>query len=192
MKMLNRKIIYALLTVVLLNASCTESGQKKMEEKTDTLESKVENKVDEVKDDYKKRQDADFTKDVIKADAEEMHLLDLAIAKGTSKAVRDLAKTMKPDHEKLEATFNAYASKNGITVDIDKSDIKSNLDDKKVGADWDKDWVDDMVDDHQKMVDKFEKNDVTDPELKSIINESLPILRKHLDMSRALQEKMKK
>jgi len=129
---------------------------------------------------------------VIHANAKELHLLELAAKKGTSKDVRDAAKKMQPDHEKLGETFHNYAAGTGLVVEADSSDMKDKMDDDKAGTDWDKNWVDRMVDEHQKMVNKFEENNVNDPELKKTVTDALPTLRGHLDMARAMQDKMKK
>jgi putative membrane protein len=66
-------------------------------------------------------------------------------------------------------------------------------DDKK-GAEWDKEWIDDMVEMHEKDVKKFEEaqNDVADPELKTMVSEALPVLRSHLDMTKQIKAKMDK
>jgi len=178
--------------VAMFVASCSDSSQDKMKQKADTLAAKVENKVDEVKDDMKQRQDENFVKDVIHANAKELHLLELAAKKGTAKDVRDAAKKMQPDHEKLGEAFHNYAAGIGVVVDADSTDMQDKMDDDKVGADWDRNWVDKMVDGHQKMVNKFEEHNVNDPELKKMVTESLPTLRSHLDMARAIQDKMKK
>ena len=49
-----------------------------------------------------------------------------------------------------------------------------------------------MVDAHQQTIDKFQQaqNDVSDPDLKTIITNTLPTLHKHLDMCKVLQAKM--
>lgn len=181
-----------LFMAALFAASCSDSTQSKMEDKADTLAAKVENKVEEVKDDMKQKQDENFVKDVIHANTKEMHLLKLAAQKGTSKEVRDAAKKMQPDHDKMGEAFRNYAGAKGITIEADSSDMKDGMDDDKAGTDWDKNWVDRMVDDHQKLVNKFEENSVNDVELRKIITESLPALRSHLDASKAMQDKMKK
>jgi len=178
--------------VALFAASCSDTAQNKMEQKADTLAAKVENKVDEVKDDMKQKQDENFVKDVIHANAKELYLLELAIKKGTSKDVRDAAKKMQPDHEKLGEAFHNYAAGIGVIVDADSADMTDKMENDKAGTNWDKNWVDRMADDHQQMVNKFEENNANDPELKKTITEYLPTLRSHLDMTKAMQDKMKK
>ncbi|XZF15033.1 DUF4142 domain-containing protein [Chitinophagaceae bacterium MMS25-I14] len=183
-----------ILSGLLLVVSCSDQTQNKVSDTADTAVAKVENKVDEIKQDMKENKDANFVKDVLDANTKELHLLSLGETKGTSKELRNDAKKMMPDHEKMGADMKAYADKKGIDARVDSSNMKSSMDDDKAGADWDKNWADRMVEDHQKTVKKFEdaQNDVSDPELKDMITKTLPTLRMHLDMALTLQGKMKK
>jgi putative membrane protein len=189
----NKMYGFMLAATMVVAASCNENTQNKMADNVDTVKDKVESKIDDVKDDMKQKKDENFVSDVVKANSQELHLLHLATTKGTSKDVKAAAKKMIPDHESMGKDMGTYATNKGIKADVDSSDLKSDLDDQKAGADWDMAWVNKMVDDHQKMVDKFQnaQNDVNDPELKKMITETIPTLQKHLMMSQELQTKMK-
>ena len=54
-------------------------------------------------------------------------------------------------------------------------------------------WTDEMVDAHEKTISRFEsaQKDVKDEELRTMITNTLPTLRSHLDMMKGLQAKMK-
>jgi len=194
MKQIIKPINYLLIAGICILAACkNNTTSEKIKSAVDTMSAKVQNAVDTAKARYDQSKDADFVKDVSKANASELHLLALGIQKG-GKDVKASAHHMQADHKKLGEEMSAYAAKNNIKVDIDSSNLRSNMDDDKAGIDWDKNWVNKMVDDHEKTVKKFEdnQNDVKDPELKALIGKTLPTLHMHLDMAKQLQAKMNK
>lgn len=95
---------------------------------------------------------------------------------------------MLTDHEKMGREMKDFATgKNYKMPDIDTTnsvDINN-----MQGRDWDKAWADKMVDEHQKLVDKFERNFdmVQDQNLKNIITKNLPTIRSHLVKVKKLQ-----
>ena len=102
------------------------------------------------------------------------------------------AKQKKAKQEELQQQMQDYAAKKGYnmpTIDTANAvDINN-----KSGKDWDKAWADKMVDDHDKTISKFKKGlgDVSDPELKDMISNTLPTLQMHWDMCKKLQDKLK-
>lgn len=194
MKQIIKPINCLLIAGLFSFAACKNNNTgEKIQSAVDTVSAKVQNAVDTAKAKYDQYKDADFVKDVSKANASELHLIALGIQKG-GKDVKASAHHMQADHKKLAEEMNAYAAKNKITVDIDSSNFRSNMDDDKAGPDWDKNWVNKMVDEHEKTIKKFEdnQNDVKDPELKALITKTLPTLHMHLDMAKELQTKLSK
>jgi len=65
---------------------------------------------------------------------------------------------------------------------------------KKELKDFDKAYIDMMVDDHKEDTKEFEEaaDKVTDTELRQFINSTLPVLRKHLDSCTLIQQALKK
>ena len=59
---------------------------------------------------------------------------------------------------------------------------------KKSGKDFDKAYINLMIDDHKKDVDKFKKGstDLKDPDLKNFAAETLPVVQMHLDSIQAI------
>jgi len=135
--------------------------------------------------------DADFINDVAVSNAKEIAWLQAGIDNG-GKDVKEHAKMMKKDHEQLAQQVKDYAGKKNIALPPDQDYSKDVDMGNKKGKDWDKAWVDKMVDEHQKTIDKFQKaqNEVSDAELKTMITNTLPTLQKHLDMCKTLQGKM--
>jgi putative membrane protein len=64
---------------------------------------------------------------------------------------------------------------------------------KKSGKDFDKAYIDAMVDGHQSTVNDFEKasNNTKDPDIKAWVDKTLPTLRMHLDSAKAIQKAIK-
>ena len=134
-----------------------------------------------------------FVTDVLAANAHEIVMLQSGIDKGTNKMLKDDAKKMIADHKGLAQELTDYANKNNIAIPAADNSMDMSDMDSKTGKDWDKAWVDKMVEGHQKTIAKFEtaQNEVTDPALKTMITNTLPTLHKHLDMVQKLQDNMK-
>src|SRR5690606_40661561 len=99
------------------------------------------------------------------------------------------------DHTKSNEELKSIASSKNITLPTAPgenhqekiADLNS-----LTGADFDKEYMGMMVDDHQKAVDLFEDaaENNEDPELKAFAAKNLPALRKHLEEAKALEESL--
>jgi putative membrane protein len=140
--------------------------------------------------------DADFVEDAAIGGMSEVELGKLASTKATSADVKAFGQMMVTDHTKANDELKALATKKGwkLPAEVDSSH-KSTADDLKsrAGADFDKEYVEEMVDDHETDVKAFEDKakNATDPDLKAFAEKTLPTLRKHLDAIKAIQAKMK-
>jgi putative membrane protein len=67
------------------------------------------------------------------------------------------------------------------------------LDQKKTGVEFDKEYIDQMVKDHKEVIDEFEDQaeDGKDPEIKSWASGKVAALRHHLQQAEAIQESLK-
>ena len=140
--------------------------------------------------------DADFVEDAAVGGMSEVELGKMASTKAASADVKNFGQMMVTDHTKANDELKALATKKGWTLPaaVDSSH-KSTADDlrNRVGADFDKAYVEEMVDDHETDVKAFEDKakNATDPDLKAFAEKTLPTLRKHLDAIKAIQAKMK-
>ncbi len=122
----------------------------------------------------------------------EMAWLMAGMKQGTSKEIKDHSKMMLADHKKMGAQVDALVkSKNLTKPTVDTMGVV-NINDLK-GKEWDKAWVDKMVNDHQALLDKLKQseNQVKDADLKKIVVSSEPVVQSHLDMAKKMQDKMK-
>ena len=103
--------------------------------------------------------DRDFVKDVTRMNAAEIDASRLALDKSSSPDVKKFAQMMIDDHTAAGAKLSGVAAQNGIQTPAEPDDAHADLRDKlsrKQGLDFDKDYMDAMVDGHEKFVDKLE------------------------------------
>jgi putative membrane protein len=137
-----------------------------------------------------------FLVDAANGGLAEVKLSELAQQKGTNSGVKMFAGMMVNDHSGANATVKSLAAQRNVTLpSVPGDDNQKKADDlsKKSGADFDKSYMNVMVDDHQKTIDLFEDaaDDVNDAEVKTFIDNTLPKLRMHLDSARAVQKRLK-
>src|SRR5262245_11318235 len=104
--------------------------------------------------------DRDFVKDATRMNAAEVDLSRLAVERGSGSDVKAFAQKMVDEHNAAGAKLSGVAVQNSIEAPSDIDDAHRNLRDKlsgKQGLDFDKDYIDAMVDDHGKFVDMLEQ-----------------------------------
>src|ERR1041385_4636315 len=140
--------------------------------------------------------DAKFAVEAANGGMSEVVLGKLAAEKATNKKVKDFGNMMVTDHSKANDELKALAHKLSITLpDSISSDESKTRDDlaKKSGADFDKAYVQDMVDDHKKDVKAFEDaaKNCKDSDLKAFAVKTLPTLKMHLETIEKIKKEMK-
>lgn len=125
----------------------------------------------------------------------EVELGKMAADKGKNQQVKDFGNMMVTDHSKANDNLKDIASKKNIDVPASLTeDQRKDVDklSKKSGSDFDKAYVDMMVDDHKKDVNAFKKasDKLTDNDLKTFATNTLPTLQKHLDAIQNIKTKM--
>jgi len=138
----------------------------------------------------------DFMKNAADGGLAEVELGKQAVKNAQDPEVKKFGQMMIDDHTKANNELKALAAKKNVTLPTDMGSYKGDVDDmsKLKGADFDKEYVDHMVDDHEDDVAAFEKqaNSGADPDVKAFAAKCLPVLKKHLDAIKAIQAKMKK
>ena len=140
--------------------------------------------------------DSDFMKEAAVGGMAEVEMGKLAATKAANADVKKFAQMMVDDHSKANSDLKALATKKGMTLPTDlDSSHKATMDDlrEQAGADFDKAYVEEMVDDHEEDVAKFEDEakNATDPDIRAFAQKTLPVLQKHLDAIKSIQAKMK-
>lgn len=126
----------------------------------------------------------------------EVELGKMALEKGTSQQVKDFASMMVKDHGMANTELMDIAAKKNITLPstVD-DDHKKTMDDlsKKSGAEFDKAYVDAMVNGHKSTLKLMEDEakDGKDADLKTFAAKTAPIVQSHLVMINKINDSIK-
>jgi putative membrane protein len=139
--------------------------------------------------------DQPFAQEAASGGMAEVKLGQLAQANGSSDTVKQFGKRMTIDHSKAGDELKDAASRDNITVSprINKTD-QATYDrlSKLSGAEFDKAYADQMVQDHKKDIASFRKESQTglNPDVKQFASQTLPTLEDHLKMAEAMQKRV--
>lgn len=133
--------------------------------------------------------DTKFVKDAAEGGLAEVDLGNVAKSNGTNDAVKQFGDKMVTDHGKANDELKSLAQQKNWTLPTEpKAADKAKKDrlSKMNGAQFDKAYMRDMVQDHQKDVKEFEKcaSSCKDPDLKAWAAKTVPTLQDHLKMAR--------
>jgi len=140
--------------------------------------------------------DAKFVTTAANDGMAEVNAGNMAEQKATNPRVKSFAAMMVADHSKAGADLAALAKTKNITLPTTvNADSQKAADDlsKKTGKDFDKAYVDAMVDGHKNAVKLFTdaSNNCKDADLKAFATKTLPTLKMHLDSINAIHDSMK-
>lgn len=124
----------------------------------------------------------------------EVQLGKLAAERGSSVAVKQFGQHMVTDHGKANQELMQLAQRKGANLPQEvNSDQKSEADklSKLSGADFDKEYIDYMVKDHEDDVKEFQEqaNEGGDADVKAFAAKTLPIIQGHLKMAQEIKGK---
>ena len=132
----------------------------------------------------------DFMTEAAQGGMAEVQLGKLAASKAKDPEVKKFGQMMVDDHTKANNELKTVAAKKNFTLPADIGSHKSTLDELTglSGADFDKEYVEEMVDDHETDVAAFQKqaDNGTDPDVKAFAAKTLPVLKKHLEAIKAI------
>ena len=141
----------------------------------------------------------------VAADSGEIQLGKLAQKKATNPAVKAFARELVTDHTamleadhalgtKLSTTWDSTANNVGDVLNHTRDAIKD-LTDKAAGADWDGDYIDKVIDDHQSVLDKLQdaaKNS-NDADVRAALEKATGKVQEHLTKAQDIKNnKLKK
>lgn len=187
-------ILIAIVTVLQLLQACNGNSKHDTVAKADSLNA--------VKDTTKQlsiaveKGDAEFIVDAANGGMTEVELGKLASQKGISKQVKNFGLMMVKDHSKINNMVKAIAVTKNISIPkapgVKEQKTISKLNGKS-GKDFDKAYIDDMIDDHKKDIKAFQAaaKKCLDPDVKSFAAKTISILQEHLDAINAIKDSMK-
>jgi|SoiMethySBSTD1v2_1073268.scaffolds.fasta_scaffold1065313_2 putative membrane protein len=136
--------------------------------------------------------DERFLKNAAQGGMTEVQLGELGKSKATKKEVKDFAAMMATDHGKANEELKSLAGQKGVElpgeIEIGQKMAKEKLD-RLSGAEFDKEFVQQMIKDHKKTIDMFEEasKDAKDSDVRSFASKTLPTLRGHLQQAEGLK-----
>lgn len=139
---------------------------------------------------------SDFMVKVADVGMTEVKLGQLAQDKSTNQRVKDFGAMMVKDHTTAGDELKGLAGQKNVTLPASiGDDHQKKYDDinKKSGKDFDKAYINAMVDGHQSTVSDFEKasKNTKDADVKAWVDKILPTLKMHLDSAKAIQKSLK-
>jgi putative membrane protein len=155
--------------------------------KTDTTK-KSDTKADKTTTAPLSDKDKNFIQAAAKGGMMEVEMGKMGQKQAKNADVKSFASRMVADHTKANTQLKALAKKKGVTLNGAAPKME-----KMNNATFDKDYMADMVKDHEKDVAEFEAEakDGSDPDVKAWASKTLPTLKKHLELAKAAQAKLK-
>ncbi|GAB3927119.1 DUF4142 domain-containing protein [Larkinella terrae] len=179
-----------LFMLLLLGAwtfqACNSSSNKDSAEQAEEANDKKDMPED----------DSEFAVKAASGGMMEVELGKLAEQKAQSKSVKDFGAMMVADHSKANEEFKTLAASKNISIPATLSEEhQKHVDDlsKLSGAEFDKEYVKLMVDDHKEDIDLFKDAsfNAKDPDVKAFAGKTLPTLQKHYEAISAIKDGMK-
>lgn len=142
------------------------------------------------------KDDAKFAVAAANGGLAEVELGQLAQQKASNGQVKDFGTMMVNDHSKANEELKTLAKNKGISLPATPDHGEQAIKDKisgKSGGDFDKAYVDDMIEDHQTDIKDFESaiQTLKDPDLKAFAQKTLPTLKMHLAAIEKIHDSMK-
>jgi putative membrane protein len=120
----------------------------------------------------------------------ELALAELAAQRATNPEVKSFAQKLVTDHTKVNSELMSLASQKNVKVDVDDDkDRAYKRMNKKSGSEFDQEFVEHMIDEHEKDVKMFEKaaSDAKDAEVRAFATKHVADLREHLQEAQNLR-----
>ena len=192
---MNRVILAALLSTAFALAACNNNGAANNDLAVNTLtvdNADLGNTADMNAAAPAGTVDAAFVTDGIKGDTAEVAIGQLAAQKGSTQAVKDFGNMLVTDHGGHKQKLIDLAGSAGITVPTEPAEAGHATLLKLQGLSgpaFDKAFASSLVDSHHKGIAKNEAQAKSgDPQTAAIAQQTLPVLKKHLEMAEKLAQ----
>ncbi|PWT92054.1 MAG: DUF305 domain-containing protein [Blastocatellia bacterium] len=142
------------------------------------------------------RSDQDFVNEAAQGGMAEVELGRLAAQKGLSPDVKRFGQRMVTDHSNANTELKQLATRKAITlpttVSTEQKDELTKLS-KLSGAEFDREYMSLMVEDHDKDVAAFQSQaqGASDADIKAWAAKTLPVLKEHQNMAHEINVKLK-
>jgi putative membrane protein len=190
-----KKTMFLIAVTLFTALACNNEGKDSVEKadsankaQTDTAMNQNKMVVDE--------ESSSFLVKAANGGMTEVQLGELGEKKATSQRVKDFSAMMVHDHSAANDKVKNLAAQKNITLPTSVSDENQKKIDglsKKTGKDFERDFMDAMVKDHETTIDMFESamKNTKDPDVNSFADKTLPTLHMHLDSAKAVRSSLK-
>jgi putative membrane protein len=127
----------------------------------------------------------------------EVEMGELGVQKATNSQVKAFAKRMVADHTKANQELLTVSKGKGVQVPSSRTDthkaMLEKLQQQDAGKNFDRDYMDHMVEDHKADVELFETaadDETLDADLRGYAKRTLPTLRDHLTEAQTIKSKL--
>ncbi|HKP32968.1 MAG TPA: DUF4142 domain-containing protein [Chitinophagaceae bacterium] len=180
-----------MIALTLWLGACNNAADNAVEKADSANDAKTDSTDNKISATSTDESSADFMVKAANGGMMEVELGKDAQQKARSKEVKDFAEMMVRDHTTAGNELKALARQKNVTLpDTVSGNHRDHMMDinKKTGNDFDKAYMDQMVDDHQSTVDMFKDvaDNCKDPEVKAWAAKTLPTLQSHLDTAKAI------
>ncbi|MDO8540142.1 MAG: DUF4142 domain-containing protein [Opitutaceae bacterium] len=122
---------------------------------------------------------------------DEIALAKLATERAANSDVRSFAQKLVDDHENVASELSSIASSKNVKIEKDDDhDRTYKRLSRKSGSEFDHEFVEHMIDEHEKDIKMFEKaaQDAKDPDVRSFAAKHVDHLRQHLQQAQSLRQ----
>ena len=186
-----KQSLLALLILGLISVGCTST------DKAATPDTAAQPNSGTTASSPSTSSDQDFVTKAAQGNSAEVELGKIVAAKSKNPSVKQFAQMMVKDHSAALNELQELAQSKNLNFNDDLPDDAKALQAKlssDTGKELDKDYMDGMVEDHQKDVQEFTDKSQTakDPDVKQWAGKTLPTLQKHLEKAQQIDAKLNK
>lgn len=183
---------------LLMLFSCNNDGKDSVE-KADSINRAERQRLEEDSIRRANQPDEASSKFLVRAansGMTEVMMSQAAIERSTRQPVKDVAQMLVSDHRAANDQVKSLAQQRNVALPDSISDeSRKDYNDivAKRGTDFDKKYVNQMIDNHEKSIKMFEDvlNDTQDAGVRNFAQNTLPKLRQHLDMLKQVKDGIK-
>jgi putative membrane protein len=188
-----------LIAALLLATACGRNGDatrpgEPRSTNPDAMRQQPDNTPDGVGARRGGNREQEFVHDAMAGSMAEIQLAQLAQQRAGAPGVKQLAQRIQQDHQRASQELQAIAQDTGVGTAGSANEGQDHLQrlQKLSGAEFDRAYVELMVDDHQKDIGEFEKaaRDTTGA-VQQFAQKTLPALREHLQLAEAQQKALR-
>jgi len=135
--------------------------------------------------------DLGFFAKAAQGDMSQIAAAEMAASRSTRAEIKRYAEQITTDHRQSTAALSTLATRKGVSLPTSlDADQQKLLDELRTADDFDDRYLDAMEDGHEKAVSLFDDTakDSKDAEVRAYAASSLPTLKAHLDMAKALDD----